>query len=79
MGNQRLPARVFLKKFLFFCLEFFSTQVYRHTDTAVLNENPPFEYTLRFSLPACPVHLVIAVMINLGESFPDCAFPRLFP
>ena len=51
----------------------------RHTDASVLNENATFEYTLRFSLPACSVNVIIAVMINLGKILPDSAFLRLSP
>jgi|WetSurMetagenome_2_1015567.scaffolds.fasta_scaffold86950_3 hypothetical protein len=79
MRYQRLPARVFFKKFLFFCLEFFCAQVYRHTDTAVFDENPAFERTLLLAVPACTVDLVIAVMIYLREPLTDCAFPCIFP
>ncbi len=51
----------------------------RHTDTAVFDENPSFKYALQFALPACSIDAIIAVMINLGEPLPICAFLGFFP
>jgi hypothetical protein len=68
------PVRVLLKKFLFFCFQFFGTQVCRHADTAVLQRDAFFKRSLCFSRTACPVNISIAVMIDLRKSFAFCTF-----
>ena len=64
---------------LFFGFEFFRAQICRHTDTTVFNEHTSLKTTLLLTMPACPEDLVVAIVVDLRETFAFSTFLCFFP